>query len=311
MLGALPRIIAKLDEPFGDASLLPTFLLCEFTREHVTVAVGGDGGDELLLGYPTFQAEPFARLFRKLPAPVRRWARELARHLPVDTRNFSLDFVVRSFLSAADAPDAERHPLWLGSVIPDGPDDPLVPDLRRDFPLARVLEPAVRAYREAPARSHWQRLSYQYCHTYLPDDILHKVDRASMMVSLEARSPFLDPDLVEFVGPLPPRYKRRWTGASKGVLKRATAPRLPRSVLERSKKGFGVPIAAWLKGPLAPAVDELLEEGRLRAAGYLRPEVVRRLVEEHRSGARNHRKTLWTLMSFEWWRTHYAIGARN
>ncbi|MGB8221288.1 MAG: asparagine synthase (glutamine-hydrolyzing), partial [Polyangiales bacterium] len=146
MKDVLPEVISGLDEPFGDASLLPTYLLSGFAREHVTVALGGDGSDELLLGYPTFFAEPFANIFAQLPRPFRRGVRHLGDALPVSTRNLSVDFKVNAFLRAADAPKAWRHPLWLGSAIPGAPDDPLHPDLRARFPAASVLSFAAAQY---------------------------------------------------------------------------------------------------------------------------------------------------------------------
>jgi asparagine synthase (glutamine-hydrolysing) len=310
MRDVLPQVAAVLDEPFGDASLLPTYLLSAFAREQVTVALGGDGGDELLLGYPTFFADAFAGVFSRLPGIARQAFRGLGRALPVSTRNFSLDFKVNSFLRAADAPLAWRHPLWLGSVIPGSEDDPLHPDLRASHPANRVLDFVGGLYEATDSNSHLQRLSYQYCRSYLADDILHKVDRASMAVSLEARSPFLDRELVEYIASLPPSVKLEPPSNGKAILKRAMRERLPSAVIDRPKKGFGIPVAAWLKGPLDPLVDDLLSESRLSDAGYLDAARVRRLVDEHRSNERNHRKVLWTLLSFELWREARGISAR-
>lgn len=310
MRKVLPQVAAILDEPFGDASLLPTYLLSAFAREHVTVALGGDGGDELLLGYPTFFADALARGFTALPRFVRESARTLGHALPVSTKNFSFDFRVNSFLRAADAQANWRHPLWLGSVIPGSDDDPLHPDLRAEHPVACVLDFVGSLYEVPKSTAHLQRLSYQYCRSYLADDILHKVDRASMAVSLEARSPFLDRALVELIASLPPKLKLEPPNNGKVILKRAMRSRLPSAVIDRPKKGFGIPVAAWLKGPLDPLVDELLSEGRLSDGGYLDPSRVRRLVDQHRRNERNHRKVLWTLLSFELWREARGIPAR-
>ena len=170
----------------------------------------------------------------------------------------------------------------------------------------------VGALYDAPnTASHLQRLSHQYCRSYLADDILHKVDRASMAVSLEARSPFLDRELVEFIARLPASYKLEVPFNGKAILKKAMRPRIPAAVIDRPKKGFGIPVAAWLKGPLNPMVDDLLSESRLRDAGYLDPLVVRRLIDEHRRNESNHRKVLWTLLSFELWREARGISGRS
>lgn len=307
----LPRVVEGLDEPFGDASLLPTFLLSEFTRRHVTVALGGDGGDELLLGYPTFQAERAARPFLALPGPLRRGLASAIRKMPVSTRNFSLDFVAKSFVRGVDHDAPIRHALWLGSVIPGSDDDPLHPDLRRPFGFDEVLGPVRSAWRQARSASDpLNALSYLYCKTYLAEDILHKVDRASMAVSLEARSPFLDRELVEFVARLPRRFKMRGM-TSKLILKKAFANRLPASVPKRKKKGFGIPVARWFQGPLRPLLEEKLGRSRLASAGFLQPDVVERLVRQHVAGSHDHRKVLWTLLSFELWRDRYGIGGRS
>ena len=222
--------------------------------------------------------------------------------LPVSTKNLSFDFKVNAFLRAADVPPSWRHPLWLGSAIPGSPDDPLHADLRKTFPAESVLSFAAAEYDAPDTQSDLQRLSYQYCRTYLAEDILHKVDRASMAVSLEARSPFLDRSLVEFVAALPASQKLRFPGRGKAILKAAMGDRLPNEVVKRSKKGFGIPVAAWLKGPLEEMLNDLLSESRTKAAGYFDPICVQRLIEEHRTEKRNHRKVLWTMLNFELWR---------
>jgi asparagine synthase (glutamine-hydrolysing) len=311
MKDVLPEVVSGLDEPFGDASLLPMYLLSSFAREQVTVALGGDGADELLLGYPTFVAEPFGNAFARLPRPLRRGIGRLGQTLPVSTRNFSFDFKVNAFLRAADAPKQWRHPLWLGSAIPGAPDDPLSADLREKFPAEAVLSFAAAEYDAPNTRSDLQRLSYQYCRTYLAEDILHKVDRASMAVSLEARSPFLDRSLVEFVAALPASQKLRFFGRGKAILKDAMRDRLPREVVHRPKKGFGIPVADWLAGPLEEMMNDLLSESRTKAAGYFDSVRVQRLIDEHRTAKRNHRKVLWTLLNFELWRDARGIPGRT
>lgn len=307
MLDVLPEVIDKLDEPFGDASLLPTYLLSKFTRQHVKVALGGDGGDELLMGYPTFGADLVALFYRRLPSALRRFVERQVASLPVDTSNFSLDFIAKSFLANANADDAVRHPSWLGSFIPESGDDPLQPELRRRSPFLKVMSHASEPFHSAPNQDRLQRLSYQYCKTYLAEDILTKVDRASMAVSLEVRAPFLDHELVELITALPAHTKLRRAVTSKAVLRRAFRKSLPRDVLTRKKKGFGIPVAKWLKGPLKPQLLDLLAPDRIKRAGFLRHEVTSRLVDEHLKGRRDNRKKLWTLMCFELWRDHYNL----
>ena len=197
--------------------------------------------------------------------------------------------------------------LMLGSFIPGSADDPINPELRRRSPFLRVMSHASEAFHSAPNQDRLQRLSYQYCKTYLAEDILTKVDRASMAVSLEVRAPFLDHELVEVITRLPAHTKLRWAATSKAVLRRAFRKSLPREVLTRKKKGFGIPVAEWLKGPLKPQLLDLLAPDRIKRAGFLRHEVTSRLVDEHLRGRRDNRKKLWTLMSFELWRDHYNL----
>ncbi|AMV36007.1 asparagine synthase (glutamine-hydrolyzing) [Planctomyces sp. SH-PL62] len=297
VLELLPQVAAWLDEPFGDASVLPTHLLSRFAREHVAVALGGDGADELIAGYPTFEAERAARIYRGLPRPARALAEAAVGRLPVDHRNFSFDFKLKQFLrGAAEAPPL-AHQRWLGSF--SGPE------------LARLLVAdgldveaehaslAARIAAEDPGDPLDRSLEL-YQETYLPEDILTKVDRASMACGLEVRAPFLDARLVDEVRSLPSSYKYG-KGTTKRLLKRAAASRLPEAILKRPKKGFGIPVARWLRGPLAPLLHRLLAPDRLRAQGLFRPEEVARRVAEHQAGARDHRKPLWTLLMFQLW----------
>ncbi|WP_240907067.1 asparagine synthase (glutamine-hydrolyzing) [Paludisphaera rhizosphaerae] len=297
MMDLLPQVAGWLDEPFGDASILPTHLLSRFAREHVTVALGGDGADELIAGYPTFKAERAARVFRSLPRPARALAEAAVGRLPVDHRNFSFDFKLKQFLRGAAEAPALAHQRWLGSY--SGPE---LGRLLIDGPLDVEAEHQALADRiaaEIPGDPLGLSLEL-YQETYLPEDILTKVDRASMACSLEVRAPFLDADLVDEIRSLPSSYKYG-KGTTKRLLKRAAVGRVPDSILRRSKKGFGIPVARWLRGPLTPLVDRLLNPDRIRAQGLFRPEEVARRVAEHRDGSRDHRKPLWTLLMFQLW----------
>ena len=296
VLRLLPDFGGLLDEPFGDASILPTHLLSRFAREEVTVALGGDGADELLAGYPTFKAERASDLYRRLPRPARRLAEAAVGRMPVDHRNMSLDFKLKQFLRGAAEPPALAHQRWLGSF--SGPElrellvDPDVIDVEREHVdradrLTAGLDPLTQSLR-------------LYQDTYLPDDILTKVDRASMACGLEVRAPFLDADLVDSIQTMPAVFKYG-RGIAKRLLKAAARGRLPDAVLDRPKKGFGIPVARWLRGPLAPLLDDLLGPDRLKTQGLFRPETVARRIREHREGVRDHRKPLWTLLMFQLW----------
>ena len=294
MLDLLPTVAGFLDEPFADASILPTYLLSRFARESVTVALGGDGGDELLAGYPTFPADRVASRLPLSRGIASRVLTPLADRLPVSTANFSVDFKVKRFLRGAGLPDDARHAAWLGSFS-ESEQVALLGTVAGD-PLAETRETFARA----PTTDPVHRLVYMYARTYLQDDILVKVDRASMACSLEVRSPFLDTGLADFLGTVPSRLKLRRLG-TKHILKRALSPMLPDGIAKRPKKGFGVPVAEWLKNELRePLLEELAPE-RLRAQGIFAPGEVQRLVNEHMSGRRDHRKPLWTLFMFQLW----------
>ena len=296
MLETFPHVLANLDEPFADASIVPTYLLSRFARDSVTVALGGDGSDELLAGYPTFQAEAVARWYR-LPRTVHeRIVQPAAQLLPVSTANFSRDFKVKRFLRGAALPADVRHAAWLGPFLPTELSSLLV----ETSPGFDAHAYAKRVFWNAPTSRPLERLIYQYAKTYLQDDILVKVDRASMLASLEVRSPFLDHTLVEFLGSVPPRLKMRGL-TGKVILKEAMRPTLPRGIVKRPKKGFGIPISAWFKNELRDALRDELSPSRLAGQGMFRPESVQALVQDHLSGRRDNRKELWALFVFQYW----------
>jgi asparagine synthase (glutamine-hydrolysing) len=299
MVDVLPSVVDFLDEPFADASILPTYVLSRFTRESVTVALGGDGSDELLAGYPTFPAERVARLYAMPRLLHERVIVPLVDRLPVSTADFSLDFKLKRFLRGAAAPADVRHAAWLGAFMPAEQATLLGRD--PGDPLAEQR----RAFAGAPTGSRLERLIYLYATTYLRDDILVKVDRASMACSLEVRAPFLDAELVEFLGRVPPGLKLRRFD-TKHLLKRAMARTLPPGIVDRPKKGFGIPIAEWFRHDLRDALRDELSPARLGAQGIFDPGEVDRLVSEHVSGRRDHRKQLWTLFVFQLWHRRWV-----
>ncbi len=300
VMALLPEVVTWLDEPFGDASVLPTHLLSRFARTEVTVALGGDGADELLAGYPTFAAERAAEVFDRLPAPARVLAGKAVGHLPVNHGNISFDFRLKQFLRGAGVPAALAHQRWLGSFSGEEVREVLTNEIVSDPGFDVETEHLARAKALPTASDPLTRSLLLYQDTYLPEDILTKVDRASMACGLEVRAPFLDAELVDTIEALPPGYKYGG-GRTKRLLKQAAAGRLPASILSRPKKGFGIPVARWLRGPLAPLVESLLGTDRLRRQGIFRPDEVARRVREHQIGVRDHRKPLWTLLMFQLW----------
>jgi asparagine synthase (glutamine-hydrolysing) len=299
MMELLPGIIGRLDEPLADNSLIPTYFLSKFARERVTVALGGDGGDELCLGYPTFQAHRIARWYERLPALLRRALTAVVEALPVSTANISLDYQARQFVRGMQYDRFARHFVWIGSIPPAEQNPLLSPAFCRSDP-GEVIEDVARHAAGCVPRDDFDLLTYLYCKLYMCDDILTKVDRAAMMNSLEVRAPFLDVEHVEFITALPTRYKMRLF-RMKRLLKEAFKDELPEPIIKRKKKGFGIPIADWLKGELRPWVEELLSPSSINRHAFFEPGRVQSLWEEHLAGIRDNRKPLWSLVVLLLW----------
>jgi asparagine synthase (glutamine-hydrolysing) len=308
LVPALPRM---LDEPLGDASIIPTALLSRFAREQVTVALGGDGGDELFTGYPMHQAHRVADFGRVLPRFVRQAIERSVRAMPVSHSNFSFGFKVLTFLRGAGEPAPRNHGWWMSSFA--GAEqlallsNEVWEEIGRDFDEFRPLEEAWARSRGAPLLA---RASHLDAVTYLPNDILMKVDRASMQVALEVRAPFLAREVVEFAFATSDAFRMRGL-TGKRILRAAVADLVPKPILGRPKKGFGIPVAAWLNGPLRTLTRDVLSSGRLRETGIFQPRTVQRMLDEHSTGAADHRKPLWTLLLFELWRQHHLGNAQT
>ncbi len=304
LLNIVPRLPEILDEPMADASILPTFLLSKFTRGHVTVALGGDGGDELFAGYPTYLAHKFATQYERYLGFLHPAINFFGNLLPVSDDNISFDFKVKKFLSGIGYPNGIRNSVWLGSFPFYENQKVLSPEVLSQFSQDRLAEEIYLHEREYPYNDRITRLQYLDLKLYFQESILVKVDRASMACSLEVRAPFLDHELVEFVMGLPSRWKLKGF-TSKYLLKRAMKNWLPDEVIQRPKKGFGVPIAKWVKGELRGLFEDLLSPHRIRKEGFLNPEYVASLLHDHLSNRKDNRKQLWTLLVWELWMDRY------
>ncbi len=302
LLGLIPRLPDLLDEPLGDASIIPTYLLSAFTRRHVKVALGGDGGDELFAGYPTLQAHRLAGYYSKAPRTLRHGLVEpIVRRLPVSRSNLSFDFRAKRFVGGAGYPTAERHARWMGSFAPE----------ERTALLSREVRSGLTSnggpddFDGSPASDPLNQVLLMDMRLYLENDILVKLDRASMMASLEGRVPLLNNDFVDYATHLPLNMKLRGF-RSKFLLKRALGGILPAAILNRPKKGFGIPVADWFRGPLKEQMLSVLDPDRIAREGFFEPAAVTRLVADHLGGRRDNRKQLWTLFAFEMWHDGYA-----
>lgn len=301
-------VMRFMDEPLADPSILPTVLLCAVAREHVTVALGGDGGDELFAGYDTFEAiRPAQQLRRWFPAAADRLADLFVGLAGTNSRrsHMPLEFKVRRFLRGFRFSGAEMVRRWHAPFDNEG-----VQRLMPDIPIEQINRDAADAGAEHAGTSEQDAVLAWYQQVYLVDDILVKTDRASMKSSLEVRSPFLDLDLVDFVNGLPFDLKMRG-GERKHLLREAIREwqqqglTLPSSVLERPKKGFGIPIADWLRGPLVDDVHHTLGDAWPDVLSFIvRPERDR-LVAQHMNGRRNCAKELWALLVLAWWANYW------
>jgi asparagine synthase (glutamine-hydrolysing) len=280
----LATVLGRMDEPLADPSILPTYLLCRFARKKITVALSGDGGDELFAGYDPFKALKLADWYEKLtPAPLHRLARGFVKLLPRSDKNMSLDFKLGRTLQGLSYPWPMRNPVWMAPCDPQQ----LSELLQEPADPEDIYEEAIACWRQTPGNLVDKTLTY-FTRFYLTEDILHKVDRAAMMTSLEARAVFLDNDVVDFCQRLPSSLKYH-KGTRKYLLKQAMQGVLSDDILNRPKKGFGVPASKWLR--------ELKHEHTADGLPAIAAGPVKNLWHEHAGGQADHRLALWTLMA--------------
>jgi asparagine synthase (glutamine-hydrolysing) len=284
---ALARVVKDVAEPVADPAILPTYLLAKTARNHVTVILSGEGADELFGGYPTYLGHKVAPKYDALPGPVRAALRGMVRALPASSKKVTIEFLLKRFVTDAERPFLERHLSWFGTGLPDAifaGGTPPMPDL-----------PSGNAHLDPLAAA--MLLDYR---SYLRDNLLVKVDRATMLSSVEARAPFLDRDLTRFALSLPSNIRVRGL-TTKWVLKAAAETWLSKDVIYRRKRGLSVPIASWINRGLKTEVDRLLSRESLAAIPAIDPVTVTRLLGEHRTGAANHAKPLWALVMLMYW----------
>jgi asparagine synthase (glutamine-hydrolysing) len=296
----LPKLAAAFDEPFADSSALPTYLVSELAARDVKVALSGEGGDELFGGYYTYVADLLAPRI----GPWAGAARPLVERLPSSSAKASLDYRAKRFVRAAHLLPLERHHAWKEIFSPEARAALLAPGRRGSTdPLA-----VYRArYAETEGAEELARLQDIDLGIYLVDDLLVKTDRASMAHSLEARVPFLDPVVATLALALPTRLKVRGF-SKKRLLRKAVAPLLPHSIVSGRKRGFSIPAAAWLRGPLVPFAREVLSAETLRRQGFFRPEAAARILDDHVAGREDLSRQLWALLTFTLW--HEQVAAR-
>lgn len=293
----LPKLIWHYNEPFADSSAVPTYYVSEIARQHVTVALNGDGGDESFLGYGRYKQCLQTEWISRLPHSLRRFSTHLAKAIPLSMERHRIPRVARRWLSYVSEKDSRRYAPSMAYFFEQdkisGYDEHLIPYLR-----SSSLDLLEQYFAQSP--SYVGGAAWADIHTYLPDDLLVKVDIASMAHSLEARSPLLDHTLMEWAARIPPAQKM-FNGETKSILKSAMEPFLPHEVLYRPKMGFGVPIDHWLRAEMKDFAYDTLLSTRARQRGLIKPEFVRTMLDEHCAGLRSHHTRLWALLMLELW----------
>jgi asparagine synthase (glutamine-hydrolysing) len=296
----LPRLVWNYDEPFADSSAIPTWYLSELTRRQVTVSLSGDGGDELFAGYPRYRALWYTHLLNRAGPLHRVMALKLWQRLPGGARQKSLLRRVKRFSENLAIPLQRRYLDWLVIFNESRRAALYTDDFLAQLPDSDPFHFLAAAWERTSQRDPITSASLSDLVTYLPGDLMTKVDIASMAHSLEVRAPFLDVNVVEFAAGLPVSLKFR-RGRGKSLLRRAFSDLLPREIWTRSKMGFGVPLDYWFRHELRDLTRETLLGPATRCQRYFRRDAIERLFQEHTNREYDHAPRLWSLMFFELW----------
>ncbi|NIL98808.1 MAG: asparagine synthase (glutamine-hydrolyzing), partial [Planctomycetales bacterium] len=305
----LPRLVWHFDEPFADSSAIATWYVSQQARQHVTVALTGDGGDELFAGYPRYRAIRSGAVIDRLPRMVRATAAASCwQRIPGSRRKSALRRFQR-LVEPLRLPPARRYLEWI-AIFNQQQRAELYADAFLDrLPETDPYDFLGRAWQQAAGRDPVTTASLADLQTYLSGDLMHKVDMASMAHSLECRQPLLDHRLVELAARMPIQLKYR-RGRGKWILQQAFGDLVPPTVFRRPKMGFGVPLDHWFRNPLQDLLRDALTDRTARGRGYFRPEAVSRLIDQHTRGQRDHSDRLWALLVLELWHREWVDAAR-
>lgn len=298
----LPSLVRHYGEPYADSSALPTFYLSQLTRQHVTVALNGDGGDELFAGYNRYKIGAVV-----LPSAIMKGISRMLDSLPLKESPRGLLGKMRRFAALSDSTPARRYGRIMSYFSPEERASLYTPWMHEQIGSADPYSYFERLFDRGAGLGPVNRALLVDLCSYLPEDLLVKVDIASMMNSLEARSPFLDHKLIDYVSSLPSTFKLKG-GTAKYILKQAFKGMVPDNILNRSKMGFGVPLDAWFRGRLNGYLREHLLSERSIRRGYFKPDAVRNLIVSHENGRRNHGLKLWMLLVLELWHREFLDG---
>jgi len=307
-VNTIPKLIDAFDEPFADDSMITTFFLTKLARERMTVALSGDGGDELLAGYPTYIADKMAMLYRGIPSFLTRGLLEpVVNHLPVSFNRISLDYKAKAFVAAARRPAPLAHFGWTEIFRPEIKKELYSKQFWSQVGQRPLAESYTTPYETAGRRQGLEKFLYMDQKTHLVDEFLVKVDRLSMAHSLEVRPPFLDHRLVEFSAEIPFEFKLKgWS--TKHILRKLMTGRLPGYIIKGAKKGFSPPMARWLATDLLEYTRFKFSPDRLRENPFLNPHTPMRLLDQHLNRKTNLARRLWTLLMFVEWYDRKVLG---
>ena len=300
-LSILPKLVWHYNEPFADSSAIPTYYVSKLTREHVTVALNGDGGDESFAGYERYIADKLAGYYEKIPVVMReKFIKKALSLLPHQENRRSFLRRLKRFVNGIADKAERRYVRWVCAFDNEMKQDLYTPAFGESMAGIDSVDLVVNRYGQSDAAHFLDKTLFVDVMSYLPDDLLVKVDIASMANSLEARSPFLDHKLMEFAASLPPEMKLKGL-QSKYILKQAFAPLLPGEVINRNKMGFGVPLDRWLRGELKDMTFDIMLEQRTIQRGIFRREAVQLLLDEHMAKRADNSYRIWTLLFLELW----------
>ncbi len=299
----LNKIVWHSEEPTADSSIIPMFHLSEMTKRHVTMALSGDGADELLAGYETYQAYYIRKIYRCFPVFVRKgFLKGIIGKLPVSLTKVSFDYKLKVFSRGAELSADESHFYWRKIFDEELKNNLYLKDVRNNFRGYDSFK-YIKPYFDHAVGTPLNRMLEFDTRFYLPNDMLVKVDRASMANSLEVRVPFLDHKLVEFISGMPENLKLKYYYKRKYVLRKVMKNRLPKQILQKKKLGFNTPVNVWIKGPLYDLVRDTLSESTIKEIGIFDFTFISRLLDQHRNGSVDHGYRLWNLLIFVmWWK---------
>lgn len=304
IINLVEELLKFIDEPFGDFSIFPTYLVSKLAREHLKVVLSGDGGDELFAGYDTYLADKVYQYYKSIPSAARNLIDDFARRLPPRPQKKGFVNIMKRYIEGAGLPEKLHHTRWM-IFLDEAEKQKLYSDnLLSELDIERTYDIILQHFKRTGYDEHLDRELYVDLKTYLSDDILVKVDRMSMANSLEARVPFLDHKVVEFSFSIPAKLKMK-NYRRKYILKKSMEGVIPSEILQKKKEGFSIPIKNWLRNELKPMMYDVLNRDSIRRDNFFKWDHLEAMMNNHVVGVENNSHKLWALMVFKIWHNHY------